>query len=217
MFPRTASERFRVKVSRSFFTTFSLGKKPCVTQPLSWIQSHVRVLSIGTSCRTDASLQGIRSHRISASAASTFFPGHAHWMTKPRALFDQWLKRHRLPATLHPMFQEFCEEQWHQHVTMLEQSPRLNWAMLQKVKSTLHKDLVLYNEDRHPNHIVCFCPRFFFVGFATHGMIRLYFRAWRARQTHGGRKCCKKSQHTFPDGIPGVSANQPRCQEAQFF
>ena len=33
--------------------------------------------------------------------------------------------------------------------------------MLQKVKSTLHRDLVLYNEDHHPNHIVCFCPRFF--------------------------------------------------------
>ena len=33
--------------------------------------------------------------------------------------------------------------------------------MLQKVKSTLHRDLVLYNEDHHPNHIVCFCPQFF--------------------------------------------------------
>ena len=64
------------------------------------------------------------------------------------------------------MFQEFCE-QWQQHVTMLEQSPRLNWAMLQKVKSTLHKDLVLYSEDHHPNHIVCFCPRFFLRGLCN--------------------------------------------------
>ena len=85
----------------------------------------------------------------SASAASTLFPGRAHWMSKSRALFDQWPKRHRLPTTLHSMFQEFCEEQWHQHVIMLEQSPRLNWAMLQKAKSALHKDLVLYNEDHH--------------------------------------------------------------------
>ena len=103
----------------------------------------------------------------SASAASTFFPGRAHWMTKSRALFDQWLKRRRLPTTLHPMFQLFCEEQWLQHVNMLEQTPRLNWAMLQKVKSTLHKDLVLYNEDHHPNHIVCFCPRFFLRGLCN--------------------------------------------------
>ena len=103
----------------------------------------------------------------SASAASTFFPGRAHWMTKSRALFDHWLKRHRLPTTLHPMFQKFCEEQWLQHVNMLEQTPRLNWAMLQKVKSTLHKDLVLYNQDHHPNHIVCFCPRFFLRGLCN--------------------------------------------------
>ena len=71
-------------------------------------------------------------------------------VTKSRALFDQWLKRHRLPTTLHPMSKKFCEEQWLQHVNMLEQTPRLNWAMLRKVKSTLHKDLVLYNEDHHP-------------------------------------------------------------------
>ena len=50
---------------------------------------------------------------------------------------------------------------------MLEQTPRLNWAMLQKAKSTLHKDLVLYNEDHHPNHIVCFCPRFFLRGLCN--------------------------------------------------
>ena len=82
-------------------------------------------------------------------------------------LFDQWLKRQRLPATLHPMFQDFCEEQWQQHVSMLEQSVRLNWAMLQKVRSTLFKDLVLYNEDHHPDHIVCFCPRFFLRGLCN--------------------------------------------------
>ena len=50
---------------------------------------------------------------------------------------------------------------------MLEQTPRLNWAMLQKVKPALHKDLVLYNEDHHPNHIVCFCPRFFLRGLCN--------------------------------------------------
>eukprot|EP00439_Symbiodinium_sp_Y106_P076391 s2490_g15.t1 len=76
----------------------------------------------------------------SASAASTFFPGCAHWMTKSRALFDQWLKRHRLPTALHPMFQKFCEEQWLQHVNMLEQTPRLNWAMLQKAYKISAKD-----------------------------------------------------------------------------
>ena len=156
----------------------------------------------------------------SASAASTFFPGRADWMTKSRALFDQWLKRHRLPTTLHPVFQKFCEEQWLQHVNMLEQTPRLNWAMLQKVKSALHKDLVLYNEDHHPNHIVCFCPRFFLRGLSNtwdDPSVPQYSGAWMARRKTGGRRCWMKSRHISPDGIPGAFANLPRCHEAQFF
>ena len=104
---------------------------------------------------------------LSASAASTVFPGRNHWLAKSRALFDQWLKRHRLPTTLHPMFEDFCKEQWQQHVGALEHSSRLSWAMLQKVKSALQKDLVLYNEDHHPNHVVCYCPRFFLRGLCT--------------------------------------------------
>ena len=36
-----------------------------------------------------------------ASAASTFFPGKDNWKTRSKALFDAWLKRHRLPYTLH--------------------------------------------------------------------------------------------------------------------
>ena len=162
MFPRTASERFHIKASRSFFTTFNLGETmwdpdfeldsvPC---PCSKCRNKLpdRCFSSGQVAagleEFEAFLPGCASI-TSASAASTLFPGRAHWMSKSRALFDQWPKRHRLPTTLHSMFQEFCEEQWHQHVIMLEQSPRLNWAMLQKAKSALHKDLVLYNEDHH--------------------------------------------------------------------
>ena len=58
-------------------------------------------------------------------------------------------------------------KQWQQHVVALEQSSRLNWAMLQKVKSVLRKDLVLYNEDHDPNHVVCFCSGFFLRGLCT--------------------------------------------------
>ena len=90
-------------------------------------------------------------------------------MAESRALFDQWLKRHRLPNTLHPLFEDFCAKQWQQHVVCLgAQLPvELGYAMLQKVKSALHKDLVLYNEDHHPNHVVCFCPRFFLRGLCN--------------------------------------------------
>ena len=73
----------------------------------------------------------------------------------------------RLPTTLHPMFEDFCKEQWQQHVGALEHSSRLSWAMLQKFKSALQTDFVLYNEDHHPNHVVCYCPRFFLRGLCT--------------------------------------------------
>ena len=181
MFPRTASERFHTRASRSFFTTFNPGKKLCGSLTFNWSQSHVLVPSTRTSFQRVAFLPVMLllawnifqtmlpgcSNILSASADSTFFPGRNHWMTKSRALFDQWLKRHRLPSTLHPMFEDFCAKQWQQHVVALEHDSRLNWAMLQKVKSTLHKDLVLYNEDHHPNHVVCFCPRFVLRGLCT--------------------------------------------------
>ena len=94
MFPRTASERFRLKVSRSFFTTFSLGKKPCGTQPSSWIQSHVRVLSIGTSYRTDASLQAMWLPASKNSKPWWMWQYHfgqccQHVFPRPRSLDDQ--------------------------------------------------------------------------------------------------------------------------------
>ena len=60
-----------------------------------------------------------------ASAASTFFPGKDNWKTRSKALFDAWLKRHRLPHTLHGRFQDFCDEQWVAHSQALEESGRL--------------------------------------------------------------------------------------------
>ena len=182
MFPRTASERFHIKASRSFFATsqsweetmwdpaFKLDSVPC---PCAKYRNKLpdRCFSSGHVAagleEFEAMVPGCGSILLRPVLPARFFPGRAHWMTKSRALFDQWLKRQRLPATLHPMFQDFCEEQWQQHVSMLEQSVRLNWAMLLKVRSTLFKDLVLYNEDHHPDHIVCFCPRFFLRGLCN--------------------------------------------------
>ena len=152
----------------------------------------------------------------SASAASTSFPGRAHWMTKSRALFDQWLKRHRLPTTLHPMFQKFSEEQWLQHVNMLEQTPRLNWAMLQKVKSTLHKDRVLCNEDHHPNHIVCFCPRFFLRGLCNTWDDPSEFRSLDGSPEEWGQKMLDEIPAHLSRRYSWSFANLPRCHEAQF-
>ena len=181
MYPRTASKRCRIRASRSFFTTFNLGKKLCGIPTFGWSRSHVRVPSFGISFQSVAFLRAMlllawNTFKACCPDAATshqpvlpahFFPGRNRWRAKSRALFDQWLKRHRLPSAFHPMFEDFCAKQWQQHVVALEHSSRLNWAMLQKVKSALHKDLVLYNEDHHPNHVVCFCPRFFLRGLCT--------------------------------------------------
>ena len=102
-----------------------------------------------------------------ASAASTFFPGRNNWKTGSRALFDLWLKRHRLPHTLHGRFEEFCEELWATYVQALEESDRLTWSKVQEVKAKLHHHFVLYNEDHHPNHIGCYCPQFYMRSILT--------------------------------------------------
>ena len=189
----TASERFHIKASRSFFTIFQAWEETMWDPDFKLESVPCPCAKYGSqlpeSCFSSGHVAGLEhfqvllpgcSNILSASAASTFFPGRNHWMAKSRALFDQWLKRHRLPNTLHPLFEDFCAKQWQQHVVALEHSSRLNWAMLQKVKSALHKDLVLYNEDHHPNHVVCFCPRFF-----LRGLIPQRSRVCKARQQSG--------------------------------
>ena len=112
----------------------------------------------------------------SASAASTFFPGRSHWMTKSRALFDQWLERYRLPGTLHPMFQDII-----------------------------------------PITLSAFVLGVFFVDFATHEMMLLCSRAWKARQKNGGKECWIKFRRISPDGTPGACPSLRCCREAQYF
>ena len=102
-----------------------------------------------------------------ASAASTFFLGKENWKPRSRGLFDVWLKRHRLPCTLHGKFEAFCDEQWAAHSQALEASDRLTWSQVQGVKSKMHQKFVLYNEDHHPNHVVCYCPRFYMRSILT--------------------------------------------------
>ena len=60
-----------------------------------------------------------------ASAASTFFPGRNNLKARSRALFDLWLKRNRLPHTLHAVFETFCDEQWALHAQALQDFDRL--------------------------------------------------------------------------------------------
>ena len=96
-----------------------------------------------------------------ASAASTFFPGRNNWKSRSRTLFDLRLKLNRLPHTLPTVFETLCDEQWTFHVQALEESDRLTWSKVQEVKSKFYHLFAPYNEDHHPNHVVCCCPQFF--------------------------------------------------------
>ena len=44
---------------------------------------------------------------------------------------------------------------------------RLTWSKVQEVKAKLRHHFVLYNEDHHPNHIVCYCPQFYMRSILT--------------------------------------------------
>ena len=92
--------------------------------------------------------------------------------------------------------------------------------MLQKVKSTLQKDLVLYTEDHHPNHVACYCPRFFLRGLCTTWDDPSVFKSLEgspAHQLSGKQRCWMKFLRTSSDGIPGVSARVRSCHKAQYF
>ena len=98
---------------------------------------------------------------VHSSAASTFFPGKQHWIDQSLQFFEQWLKRNKLPTTLLSKAHQFFNQQWFQHCDALETQTRLTWRDVQQVKAKLHGEFVLYNEDHHPNHVVCFCPLFY--------------------------------------------------------
>ena len=101
---------------------------------------------------------------------------------------------------------------------MLEQAPRLNWAMLQKVKSTLHKDLVLHNEDHHPNHIVCFCSRFFLRALCITWDDPSVSKSLDGSPAEWRQKMLDEIPATsLQNGIPGVFANQASLPRGTVF
>ena len=77
-----------------------------------------------------------------ASTASTFFPAKASWKSQSLLLLDEWLKRNRLPRTLRPLFEPFCEAQWPRHLQALEETDRLTWNKVQQVKAKLMKIII---------------------------------------------------------------------------
>ena len=89
-----------------------------------------------------------------ASAASTFFPGKDNWKTRSEAFL--------LHDASDIDFLTHC-------MVSLKTFVMSNGLLIQVqgVKSKLHQKFVLYNEDHHPNHVVCYCPQFYMRSILT--------------------------------------------------
>ena len=125
---------------------------------------------------------------------------------------------HKLPTTLLPKFEALCSEQWRKHVELLEHTSRLNCAMVQqKVEALLHHEFVLCNEDHHPNHVRCYCPRFSFAVLRPHGMIQLCFKASMAHPSFGKNKSWTRFLPNSPDGTHGALLKVLLSREALSF
>ena len=77
-------------------------------------------------------------------------------------MFSTWRRKHHLPLRLESEFQEVLQEQWAKHIACMHADPRLTWKDVSVARALLHKDFVVHCEDHEPNHLMIFCPRFYF-------------------------------------------------------
>ena len=180
-FQRVTSGRCHIKASKSCSTTFKVGRNRRGIQTLKFKMSHAAATSSNTSCLAIVLFKVMLQQDWKDSDTFCQIPAALHWPVlhvlsflaeatgRPglEPFFDVWLKRHRLPYTLHGRLEKFCDEQRAAHVQALEESDSLTWSKVQEVKAKLHHQFVLYNEDHHPNHRVCYCPQFYMKSILT--------------------------------------------------
>ena len=108
------------------------------------------------------SLHPACSYIGSGSASSTFFPAKHKFMAQSIKTFQSWRKKHGFPAMLEAEFQELMLQEWQLHCQALREHSRLTWLDVSTIRNILHSEFVLHCEDHEPNHVMTFCPRFFF-------------------------------------------------------
>ena len=72
-----------------------------------------------------------------------------------------WRKKHGLPVFADSMFLQFLEEQWPEHSHVVHTGRRLDWHLVQECKRAL-EEFVVHCQDHHPNHLMVFCPQFYY-------------------------------------------------------
>ena len=58
-------------------------------------------------------------------------------------------------------FETFRQQQWQLHERCVHAEYRLDWRKVQNCKKALQA-FVVHCEDHHPNHLMAFCPQFYF-------------------------------------------------------
>ena len=96
------------------------------------------------------------------SASSTFFPAKHKFVSVNCKTFHLWRKKHGIPVNVETEFQAMLEEEWYWHNVALKSFPRLTWADVSAVRKRLRREFVVHCEDHEPNHVMVFCPQFYF-------------------------------------------------------
>ena len=98
----------------------------------------------------------------SGSAASAFFPAKHQSFKHNLKMFSSWRRKHCFPQSLESEFRSLLHLQWEKHVQHLSQEARLTWKDVSAARSLLHRYFVVHCEDHEPNHLMVYCPQFYF-------------------------------------------------------
>ena len=109
------------------------------------------------------------------SANSTFFPSQHQYLAAACASFARWRSMHGLPKSLDNEFRCFLQQQWSWHLQAVRKHRRLEWPLIQRCKKAL-LSFVIHCEDHHPNHLMAFCPQFYFASVMRTWSDPLVFR-----------------------------------------
>ena len=77
-------------------------------------------------------------------------------------MFSTWRRKHHFPPGLEAEFNTILKHQWTKHLQRLHADSRLTWKDVSAARSLLHKDFIVHCEDHEPNHLMIFCPQFYF-------------------------------------------------------
>ena len=124
--------------------------------PVCFVQGHV-----ATGVEMLGAIHSELQFLGQGSANSTFFPSLQQYLRVACKGFGTWRKVHGLPLCLEDDFVEFLKQQWHLHSASVQQHHRLDWRLVQRCKQALNP-FVVHCEDHHPNHLMVFCPQFYF-------------------------------------------------------